>query len=135
MQSILGRRSVAGLSTSPARFSRQILHPQALQAQRKYATDNKENIKRGPGGEPQGTTSRVPLIFAVMLASLLPLYYFTQATVGTGNKSPGAGQATIRDKRNEHGTENEYRDPRDSGKKTTPGEEKRRNNSGTAPGN
>lgn len=38
---------------------------------------------------------------------------------GTGSKAVGSGQATIKEERREKGTENEYRDPRDSGKKTT----------------
>lgn len=45
-------------------------------------------------------------------------YYFSQGTIGTGNKAQGSGQATIKEIRREHGTENEYRDPRDSGVKT-----------------
>jgi len=50
---------------------------------------------------------------------MIPLFYFTQGTQGIGKKSPGSGQATIREIRREKGTSEEYRDPRDSGQKTT----------------
>lgn len=59
-------------------------------------------------------------IAAIGVVVLVPLYYFAQGTKGTGKKLPGeGGQAEIKEKRREHGTENEYRDPRDSGVKTT----------------
>jgi len=55
---------------------------------------------------------------AGLVAVFLPLYYLSQGTKGIGDKSPGTGQASIKEIRREKGTENEYRDPRDSGVKT-----------------
>lgn len=65
------------------------------------------------------TTDILPRIAVVGVIALIPLYYFTQATVGTGNKAPGSGQAEIKESRRAGNLSNEYRDPRDSGKKTT----------------
>lgn len=39
--------------------------------------------------------------------------------MGTGGKAPGSGQAEIKESRRAGGAKDEYRDPRDSGKKTT----------------
>lgn len=62
------------------------------------------------------TPSRVAL---VSLGLAIPAFYFLQGTMGTGGKAPGSGQAEIKEARREHGTKDEYRDPRDSGKKTS----------------
>lgn len=58
-------------------------------------------------------------IAAVGFFVMIPTFYLLQGTFGTGQKPVGEGQATIKEIRREKGTQNEYRDPRDSGKKTT----------------
>lgn len=58
-------------------------------------------------------------IVAISLVAAIPTFYIIQATIGTGDKSPGSGQAEIKKARREGDPSKEYRDPRDSGKKTT----------------
>ena len=63
------------------------------------------------------------------MGAFLPIYYLSQGTKGTGKKLPGeGGQAEIKEKRRENGTEGETRDPRDTARKTTDGDKAWREN-------
>lgn len=58
-------------------------------------------------------------IAMISLAAAIPAFYFIQGTIGTGNKVPGSGNKEIKQSRREGNASTEYRDPRDSGKKTS----------------
>lgn len=55
----------------------------------------------------------------VSVGVAIPAFYIIQATIGTGNKAPGSGQAEIKQSRREGNAPTEFRDARDSGKKTS----------------